>query len=234
MSQLGDLLRTGLFMLVFYPLSIPWVVWAGTVGLLSTRQLHWASRGWTTLHRNCAANILKIKLVEENRPPDQPVLYVFKHESFFEAIDLPRAFDRPMIFAKAELMRIPFWGKAALRFGLVPVERDQGAKALRAMLAGARQGVAQGRVLVLFPEGRRVAHGSRPALQSGFAGLYKLLGLPVIPVAVNSGPLYRGAIKHRGQITYRYGEMLPPGLPRAEIEAKVIAAINALGSGLID
>ena len=71
-------------------------------------------------------------------------------------------------------------------------------------------------------------HGARPPLRAGFAGLYKLLGLPVVPVAVNSGPLYAGRWKKRGRITLRFGEAIPPGLPRAEIEERVRAGINVL------
>ena len=81
---------------------------------------------------------------------------------------------------------------------------------------------------MIFPEGTRVPHGSKAKLQAGFAGLYKLIGLPVVPVAVNSGPLYHRFWKRSGTITYRIGEKIPPGLPRAEIEARVAAAINAL------
>jgi 1-acyl-sn-glycerol-3-phosphate acyltransferase len=83
-------------------------------------------------------------------------------------------------------------------------------------------------VLVIFPEGTRVPPGARPPLQAGFAGLYKLLGLPVVPIAVDSGRLYHRLIKRPGQITYKVGKTIPPGLPRAEIEARVHAAINAL------
>jgi 1-acyl-sn-glycerol-3-phosphate acyltransferase len=73
-----------------------------------------------------------------------------------------------------------------------------------------------------------VPHGERAPLRSGFAGLYKLLGLPVVPVAVDSGPLYHRLWKRRGTITVRFGEIIPPGLPREEVEARVHAAINAL------
>ena len=74
-------------------------------------------------------------------------------------------------------------------------------------------------------------HGQRPPLQSGFAGIYKLLNLPVVPVAVDSGQFYHGAWKHPGTIRIRFGEEIPAGLPRAEIEARVHAAINALNEG---
>src|SRR3546814_806793 len=108
------------------------------------------------------------------------------------------------------------------------VRRDEGAKALRAMLSEARAFVGTGRPLAIFPEGTRVPHGTRPPLQAGFAGLYKLLGIPVVPVAVNSGPLYHRLWKRGGTITYRFGELIPPGLPREEVEARVHAAMNAL------
>jgi 1-acyl-sn-glycerol-3-phosphate acyltransferase len=155
-------------------------------------------------------------------------LVAIKHESFYEAIDLPHFLPMPVIFAKAELLRIPVWGLAARRYGLVAVERDKGAKALRAMVAAARDAAATGRPLAIFPEGTRVPHGQRPELQAGFAGLYKLLGLPVVPVAVDSGPLYHRWWKRPGTVTIQYGEIIPPGLPRDEIEARVHSAINAL------
>ena len=105
-----------------------------------------------------------------------------------------------------------------------------GAKALMAMIRLAKSRSAEGRPLVIFPEGTRVPHGERRALQSGFAGLYKMLGLPVVPVAVDSGPLYHRPLKARGRITYRFGEPIPAGLPREEIERRVLNEINALNS----
>jgi 1-acyl-sn-glycerol-3-phosphate acyltransferase len=167
---------------------------------------------------------------ETGSRPSGPALYAYKHESFFEAIDLPVSFDYPVPFGKEELHRIPGWARAFRAYGAVTVSRNQGAKALRAMLAEARGFVDSGRPLVIFPEGTRVPHGARPPLQSGFAGLYKLLGLQVVPVAVNSGPLYHRWWKHPGTITLHFGEPIEPGLPREEIEARVHAAINMLNS----
>jgi 1-acyl-sn-glycerol-3-phosphate acyltransferase len=85
---------------------------------------------------------------------------------------------------------------------------------------------------VIFPEGTRVPHGKRPPLQSGFAGLYKLLGLPVVPIAVNSGELTPKGKPwwYSGTMIYKVGETIPPGLPRDEVEARVHAAINALNA----
>ncbi|MCA1653439.1 MAG: 1-acyl-sn-glycerol-3-phosphate acyltransferase, partial [Sphingomonadales bacterium] len=88
---------------------------------------------------------------------------------------------------------------------------------------------ASGRPVVIFPEGTRVPVGEQPELKPGFAALYRALGLPVVPVAMDSGKLWpKGLAKRPGTVTWRVGETLPAGLPRGEIEARVHAAINAL------
>jgi 1-acyl-sn-glycerol-3-phosphate acyltransferase len=75
-----------------------------------------------------------------------------------------------------------------------------------------------------------VAPGARPPLQPGFAGLYRALKLPVVPVAVDSGRLAprQSFVKRPGIVTFRFGEPIPAGLGRREVEAAVHQAINAL------
>ncbi len=227
-TSVGDVLRSLGFYAAFYGGTVLYVLAALAVLVVGRDPFIAVVHGWSRFHRACVAGLLGIRVTIEGSLPGSGVIVALKHESFFEAIDLPNLLDRPAIIAKAELLRIPLWGRVAGTYGLVPVERDQGAKALRAMLAAARDLVAQQRPLAIFPEGTRVPHGETLALQSGFAALYKLLGLPVVPIAVDSGPLYHRRWKRRGAITFRVGEPIPSGLPRAEIEARVLAAINVL------
>jgi 1-acyl-sn-glycerol-3-phosphate acyltransferase len=76
-----------------------------------------------------------------------------------------------------------------------------------------------------------VAHGTRPPLQAGFAGLYKLLRLPVVPIAVDSGRLYNRVVKRPGRITYKVGNAIPAGLARGEIEARRAGLRGGRGAG---
>jgi 1-acyl-sn-glycerol-3-phosphate acyltransferase len=224
------LLRSLLFGIVFYIGSIPYVVTAFIGTYTSVPLLRAAVRGWSTYHHACARWILGIQTRVDGALPKEPVLFAIKHESFFETIDMPRMFNLPAVITKKELFDIPCWGTAAKAYGMIPVDRDAGASALRAMIALGKQMKADGRPVIIFPEGTRVRHGETVPLQSGFAGLYKLLGLPVVPIAVNSGKLTPKGKPwwHSGTMTYKVGEMIPPGLPREEVEARVHAAINAL------
>ncbi len=222
------ILRSLLFYPVFYGFSVVLVIASVIAIPLGRDALRGVVATWGRWHRWCLRALLGIHVEVSGALPQEPVLIAAKHESYFEAIDMPRLFAFPTVFAKRELFWIPGWGMSARVYGLIPVARDRGARALREMVRTAKLRVAEGRPLVIFPEGTRVKHGMQPPLQSGFAGMYKLLGLPVVPIAVNSGPIYHRIVKRPGTITYKVGETIPAGLGRAEIEARVHSAINAL------
>jgi 1-acyl-sn-glycerol-3-phosphate acyltransferase len=225
------ILRSLLFYALFYGATVGFVIVSLVAAtILPAPRFRAIPNAWSRFHRWCVVNILGIEVREEGKRPAELALYAIKHESFFEAIDLGKLLDNPVPFAKEELFRIPGWGRVARAYGNIPVMREAGAKGLRAMMTEARRYIGSGRPLAIFPEGTRTPHGERPPLRSGFAGLYKLLGLPVVPVAVDSGPLYQRWWKRRGTITIRFMEPIPTGLPREEVEARVRAAINALNA----
>ena len=228
MSYILAALRSLAFYIMFYGGSVVLVSAAVVAVVARNAWLRPVVAKWGDWHLWCVENVLGIEVVLDGALPEGPVLIAVKHESFFEAIDTPRLFTDPAVFAKQELFGIPGWGYSALTYGLIPVARDKGAKTLREMIGVAKDRVAEGRPLVIFPEGTRVAHSTQPGLQAGFAGLYKLLRLPVVPIAVDSGATYHHVVKRPGRITYKVGQTIPAGLPREEVEAKVHAAINAL------
>lgn len=223
-------IRSILFALAFYPGSLIFVLWAMAFGWVTPLMVQRTATHWSRFHRWCVRRLLGQRIVVEGELPIGPYLYIAKHESMFETIDILCLFDRPAIGAKRELFDIPLWGGVARRYGLIPIERAAGASALRTLRAAAKDRIAQGRAICLFPEGTRVPHGESPPLKAGFAGLYSLLGLPVVPIAIDSGRVSpRGKfLKRPGTITYKVGEIVPVGLDRKEAEVRVHAAINAL------
>ncbi|KQN39256.1 glycerol acyltransferase [Sphingomonas sp. Leaf407] len=221
--------RTWLFRIVFYTVSAPIVVSAPLSARFGHRAMLRHAHVWIATHRFLARWLLGVKVRIEGTAPAGPYLFAVKHQSMFETLEMAQRIDGPLIVLKRELADMPFWGRAARAYGAIPVDRDASAKALRSMLREAAVARAQNRPVLIFPEGTRVAVGNAPPLRSGFAGLYKALGMPVVPVALDSGRCMRrkGAARP-GTITIRFLDPIPAGLPRDEIEARVHAAINAL------
>jgi 1-acyl-sn-glycerol-3-phosphate acyltransferase len=224
-------LRSLVYTIIFYGLTVPIVICAVPVALFP-RLLKPYVHGWVHFHHWCARLLLGIRLKVEGEIPDGHVLVAAKHEAAYETMELVRLLNEPVVVLKAELANIPLWGWVAQRYGMIPVDRDASTRALRAMLKAADAARESGRPVAIFPEGTRVPHGETPPVRSGFAGLYRHLGLPVVPVALDAGKLWRrnSFLKQSGTITIRFGEVIPSGLPRQEAEARVHAAINALNS----
>jgi 1-acyl-sn-glycerol-3-phosphate acyltransferase len=224
-----DSLRTILFSIVFYGLSVPMVLFAPLVAIFGRTPLRAWCNAWAQTLGWSARVFLGIDRRIEGVVPEGPVLFAAKHESLYEAIDMTGLLGSPATVMKRELASIPIWGWSTRRYGVIVIDRSASAAALRGMMREAKAARAEGRPVLIFPEGTRVPVGTAPPLVAGFAGLYKALGLPVVPVAVRSGHVWprRGA-KHRGVVTYVFCDPIPPGLPRREIEARVHAAINSL------
>ena len=215
--------------IVFYGLSVPVVLCAPIAALFGKQAMRNYCNGWSAMLGWSARIFLGIRPQVTGHMPSGPVLFAAKHESLYEAIELTRMLGAPATVMKRELADIPVWGWCTRQYGVIVIDRAGSAKALRGMMASAKIAREEGRPVLIFPEGTRAPLDTRPELRSGFAGLYRVLGLPVIPVAVRSGHAFtlHGA-KHPGVIHFHFGEPIPPGLPRAEIEAKVHDAINAL------
>lgn len=225
------LIRSLLFIAIFYPGSVITVLAALAAVPFGQEAVIAGSRRWALWHRWCARWILGVRTRVIGHLPQQDVLYIIKHEAMFETIETLVLFDRPVLVMKQELVDMFGWGHVARKLGVIPVDREAGATAMRRMIAAAKVAKASNRPVVLFPEGTRVPHGERPPLRAGFAGLYKVLGLPVVPIALDSGKVWpRGLVKTPGVVTMKVGETIPPGLPREEAEARVHAAINALNA----
>ena len=109
----------------------------------------------------------------------------------FETLEMVRLADLPVIVMKRELADIPLFGWVTRRYGVIPVEREAGAKALRAMLAEGKEAVGD-RAPGDHLSGRNAGAASARRRRSGRAlpALYRALGLPVVPVAVDSGRLW--------------------------------------------
>lgn len=223
------ILRSFIYALLFYSLTVLWVLAGIFAALLGRRPTLAVVLSWVELHHWLVEHVLGIHVRVVRQIPHGPHLIAVKHQSMLETLEMVRLSDLPVIVIKKELAVIPLFGWMTRRYGVIAVERTAGAKALRALVEEGKEAVATGRPVIIYPEGTRVRVGEQPELRSGFAALYRALGLPVIPVAVDSGRLWgRGFIHNPGIVTLKTGETIPAGLKRDEVEARVHAEINAL------
>jgi 1-acyl-sn-glycerol-3-phosphate acyltransferase len=221
--------RSLLFALLFYPGTLLYVLSVILLSPFGEKPVSVVVHGWSSFHHWLVRNILRIRMEWDRAIPEGAYLIAVKHQSMMEAVDTLHFARTPVVVMKRELTVIPLFGWVTRRYGVIGVDREAGASALRTMMAEAKAAVAAGRPIVIFPEGTRVPYGGAPPLQSGFAGLYRALGLPVVPVSHDVGRLWgRGFVKRSGTVHFKVGEIIPAGLKRPEVEARVHAAINGL------
>lgn len=222
-------LRTLLFTILFYALSVPIVLSVPISAVFGRAAVIRHAHVWALMHRMLYRTIMGIRVVVEGQIPPGTYFFAAKHQAMFETLELQLVLGGPAMVIKRELAKLPFWGWAAMQYGGIIADREASAGALRSMMRAAKALKAEGRSILIYPEGTRVSPGEQPPLQSGFAGLYRALAMPVIPVALDTGVVWpKQGAKRPGVVTIRLGGVIPVGLPREEIEARVHAAINAL------
>jgi len=170
----------------------------------------------------------------ENLPKHGSFILAAKHQSTFETMKLHLLLDDPAIVMKRELLRLPIWGSFARKTGMIPIQRGAGRAAMEEMLAAARKAVAEERPIVIFPQGTRVAPGHTRAYKVGAAVLYAELGIPIVPMALDSGLFWpRHGMKRGGTVTFAFLPPIAPGLGQEEATAILERRLEAETDRLI-
>lgn len=232
------MLRSLLYAAAFYVLTGLMLVLLSWL-LLAPRS--WAMAG-LKLHARIATALLawivgtKMEVRGREKLPAGPVLVVAKHQSAWDTFALIPLFDDPAIILKDELKWIPFYGWFCVKFAHILVKRDKAAAALKAMVADAKDRVAKGRQILIFPEGTRTAPGAPPDYKPGYLALYDSLSVPCVPVALNSGLFWprRQMMRYPGTIVVEFLDPVPPGLPRKVARERIETAIETASRRLMD
>jgi 1-acyl-sn-glycerol-3-phosphate acyltransferase len=155
----------------------------------------------------------------EHLPANGPALIAAQHQSAFDTMIWLVLLRDPSYVLKQELTRMPFFGTLFVASGHIALDREGGARSLRSLVGAVQQAAKQGKQIIIFPEGTRVAPGERVPLQVGVAALARATELAIIPVATNSGLFWpREALKMRpGVIHIRVHPPLPATMDRAAI-----------------
>jgi 1-acyl-sn-glycerol-3-phosphate acyltransferase len=231
------LARSLLFNLAFFALTAVMALAGLPVLLLTKRQGMIFGRSWAALVLKlldwCVG--LDCELRGAEHLPRGGKIIAVKHQSAWDTLAVPVVFRNPAIVLKRELLMIPFYGWYLWKAGMIGIDRKGGATALRRLVAAGTRAAAEGRPIVIFPEGTRTEPGARHPYQPGVAALYRQLGLPLVPVAINSGLFWgrRRFLKRPGRIVMEILPAIPPGGERRAVLAELEERIEAATARLI-
>jgi 1-acyl-sn-glycerol-3-phosphate acyltransferase len=134
--------------------------------------------------------------------PGVPSVILSKHQSAWETIAFQEIFPPQVWVLKRELLWLPFFGWGLAMTRPIAIDRAASRRALDAIVRQGIERLEEGRWVVVFPEGTRMAPGQRGNYGPGGALLASRSGAPVVPVAHNAGEFWprRGWIKLPGTI----------------------------------
>ena len=155
----------------------------------------------------------------ENLPPE-PFVVASKHQSAWDTLIYAYLFYDSAYVLKKELMWLPFFGWHLRRLRMIGIDRSGGAKALSALVRDVKDRLANGRSVIIFPQGTRTAPGVERKYLPGVSAIYRQVDTVVVPVALNSGMFWprRRFIKFPGTIILEFLPPIEPGLDRRTFE----------------
>lgn len=229
-------LRSVVFNVLFYINIVLWLVAAIPCFALPRRYLQALIVAWArcnmVLMRAVVGTRVEFRGLE-NIPPGG-LLVAAKHQSFWETFALLPLFDDAAYVLKKELTYIPFFGWLTLKARMVPIDRNGNISAVKSMMAKAKTLIDGGRQLVIFPEGTRRAPGAEPDYKAGTVALYRRLGAPCLPVALNSGLFWprRRFLRYPGTLVVEVLPVIPAGLKADEFSKTLQGSIETASNRL--
>jgi len=213
MAFIRSLLHMGWMLFTVIPVAL---VLLGAAALqFNGRRLYRVAVFWLGLAISGAKYILGIRYEVEGREhlPDAglPVVLLVKHQSTYETFLMPVIMPSDLAYVfKRELLYLPFFGWAIGQLDMVHIDRKLRSQAFNKVVQQGRELLARGIWVIMFPEGTRIPRGQSGKYKSGGARLAIETGVPVIPVAVNSGVCWprKAFIKFPGTVTVSIGPMI--------------------------
>jgi len=225
--------RVLIFNLFFYGFTFSLAMACYGLAKLSTRAAVQRACGfWGRTVRGAVHVVLKGEIEVRGRhrlPEGGPQLLVAKHQSELDIVMLGVLFPNAGAVAMQELTRYPFFGPILKKLDMVMVAVDRGRQGrTQQAVEGALRIQAEGRPMIIYPEGELMELGAKERYRRGVGHIYKAMGVPAVPVAVSLGVIWprRKWRKHVGKrAAYEFLEPIPPGLEMedfmAEIECRI-------------
>ena len=231
------ILRSAIFNSLYYVNLIIFMLAMSPLFLATRKVAMFAMRSWVMsadfIHRTIVGASVEIR-GRENLVHG-PCIVASKHQSVWETYGLLNLLDDPAMIYKQELGWIPFFGWYAAKFRMVKVQRGGRSKAIRSLIANARQRLAENRQILIFPEGTRRPPGAEPVYRAGVTAMYTELGVPCVPIALNSGLFWprRKFMRYPGKIIVHVLPPIEPGLDRNAFNRELVTRLEKAADDLL-
>lgn len=210
-------IRSALFLVWFATISVLFHLVCLPLLLLPARYTCEAARIWARTVLLGLNGFAGLGVEIRGSVPEGGLIVASKHFSAWETIALMAILRHPSMVMKQSLLRLPVNGWYSRKMHMLAIDREGGAGAIRSMASGAAAVMADGRPVVIFPEGTRKKIHANADYKPGVAALYSQLRRSCVPVAHNSGLFWTGGFLRRpGTIVVEFLEPIPPGLKRGE------------------
>jgi 1-acyl-sn-glycerol-3-phosphate acyltransferase len=147
------------------------------------------------------------RIIGHENIPQHPSIILSKHQSAWETLAFQEIFPPQVWVLKRELLWVPFFGWGLAMTSPIAINRSAGREALKQMVTQGKDRMKKGFWVVIFPEGTRMAPGTKGKYHIGGAWLATHTNSTVVPVAHNAGEFWpkNSFIKRPGTITVSIG-----------------------------
>ena len=220
-------IRSLIFNFLFYAVTLLYMIAFTPFFFLAPRKRAWfVPKFWARTHLWLMKKIVGTDHVVKGLEnlPEGSYIIAPKHQSAWDTFAFLPWWPDPVYILKRELMWIPLFGWYIAKMRMIPIDRGNRAQAIESVNRGAKSVIAEGRQIVIYPEGTRRPPGAEPAYKMGIVNLYETLGLPVVPIAHNAGLYWqrRSFMRYPGMIEVEVLKPIQPGLSREDFRRELI------------
>ena len=175
----------------------------------------------------------------EHLPKSGAYIVAAKHQSAYETLKLHILFDNPAVILKKELLSIPLWGQYLAKTDVIAIDRSSREAATKSIQDGALRVKAQGRPILIFPQGTRVAVDDTPQnkpYKIGVARMQEATDLPIIPMAMNAGVFWprNGFWKSSGTVVFEFLSPIEAGQPKDKVIKQIEETVETASIALMN
>jgi 1-acyl-sn-glycerol-3-phosphate acyltransferase len=230
-SRIGDALRSLAFNAAFGLISVAYTLAAALAALTPGRgrvkrvvkayvdRMAWAMS---------ALAGIRIEVRGKERLPQGAYILAPKHASYGDGFSIYAQFDDLAFVTGDHLERFPLFKTVLKKLGAIVVDSCGGSEARRSLSRYAAEAHAEGRKILIYPEGALAPVGVKYRYKTGVFHMARDFDVPVVPVASSLGCFWTQEkwTKRRGVAVLEFLDPIPTGLPRGEFMERLETAVE--------